>query len=222
MISSPISLKNLLGALQKFTLAAVLILPLSGLQAGASNKSGNPYGNGSFFPDSGSFSAIARGTNGFLGVFQVTTSTTNNSTNALTNSGIASVYAGGEQFTGPAFGTISGSTIAVSYIGTYTYNTFLPTVTYTQSTNGAQIPVYSYSPITINDSVNGQFAAKLQNSYPNQTFSGAGQANAIFYSIVSSNISSTNSGAVTTSSTYLLSQTNVTYDNVAQGSRLTQ
>jgi hypothetical protein len=111
----------LLGSL---LLAAALIAP-SSLHAGASNKNGNPYGNSTFFPDSGTFSAIVRSSNGFLGVLEFTTSgaTITNSANS-TNTGIATVYASGFQFVGTAFGATesSSSAIAVTYQGDYIQN----------------------------------------------------------------------------------------------------
>ena len=153
-------------------LAAVsaLLFLSSSLHAGASNKSGNPFGNGTYFPDSGNFSAIVRSSNGFLGVVQFTTQSTNISTNALTNSGIATIYAdysmpgyaqAGEQFVGPAFGTVVGSQIAATYNANYNW----------ASTNGT----------TGVDTVNGQFTGTLFNTYPTQSFSGNnGEAQLIF------------------------------------------
>jgi hypothetical protein len=43
--------------------AGLLILGSASLQAGASNKNGNPFGNGTFFQTTGTFSSVIRGQN---------------------------------------------------------------------------------------------------------------------------------------------------------------
>jgi hypothetical protein len=104
-------------------------IALTDAQAGASNKNGNPFSNGTFFPDNGTFNAIIRSTNNFMAVVTFSTTPTANTTNTNssptfanpTNSGVATIYAGGEQFTGPAYGLVSGSTISATYIGYYGY-----------------------------------------------------------------------------------------------------
>jgi hypothetical protein len=47
----------------KITLAALLFCMIPQVHAGASNKNGNPYGNGTFFQTTGTFSAVVRGEN---------------------------------------------------------------------------------------------------------------------------------------------------------------
>lgn len=47
----------------KLSLAALLLCMIPQLQAGASNKNGSPYGNGTFFQTTGTFSAVVRGEN---------------------------------------------------------------------------------------------------------------------------------------------------------------
>lgn len=175
------------------------------LHAGASNKNGNPFGNGTFFSNSGTFSAIERSSNGFLGVLQFSTFTTNASTNSLTNSGIATVYADGQQFTGPVFGSISGSTIAATYIGYFQYGVLVPTINF--STNGSTNSI-TYSNATISNTINGQFSATLQNSYPNQIFSGQGQ------STVNLNILDPQ--------TLIISNSNKIFNATVSGSRISQ
>lgn len=239
--------------------AAILSSP--NLHAGASNKSGNPYGNSSYFPNGGTYSAICRGPNAFLAGVTFSTSTTNfggtnNSTNA--NSGVSTVYAGGQQYLGTAagFSDPGSGTVAATYIAYFTFsetvgqnsnsvvtNTTTNNVTIPQ-TNTVQeyitnvqvlyttSPVYLYntngvlisqtnliSPYTVPSNpptlvtitnvsntltssivqtyitnvntayqtniytnwVSGQFSAQIQNNYPNQTFSGSGEAYGINY-----------------------------------------
>lgn len=131
-------------------LGIFLTYGLHPLHAGASNKNGNPFGNGSFFPDSGTFSAVVRGDNALIGTVEFSTSASNTSTVSISNSGVAAIYADGQQYVGSAFGVVSGSTIAATYFGTNSIST---------STN----------------TCSGQFTARLQNSYPNQVFNGSGQ-----------------------------------------------
>jgi hypothetical protein len=166
------------------TVMTTALVSLSDLRAGASNKSGNPFGNGTFFSDAGTFSAVVRDTNGFLGTMQIVTSATNSTTNAASNSGVCTVYAGGQQFIGSSFGAINSSaqTIAVTYFGiTTAQNVALPSLTYvtSQAEPGAPvifIPTYGLTNFSLSNNVAGQFTAKLANSYPNQTFSGNGKA----------------------------------------------
>ncbi len=190
-------------------LAAIFFLPASQLQAGASNKSGNPYGNGTFFPDGGSYTAVVRGANGFLGSMQITTSSSTTATNlTATNSGIATIYAYGEQFTGNAFGVVSGSTIAVTYNGYYPLNLYATVETPATLNAPATYDTKVYS---VSNTVSGQFSATLQNSYPNQVFSGTGQANATLYILTN---------AVNNPLVQVVTTINVSYSTDAEGSRL--
>ena len=183
--------------------SALALVP--SLHAGGSNKSGNPFGNGTFFSDSGTFSAIERSSNGFLGVLQFSTSSTNSSINSLTNSGIATIYAEGQQFVGSAFGSVNGSTIAATYLGNYSFGVLVPTVTL--DTNGV-IQSITYSDKTLSNTCSGQFSATLQNSYPTQIFSGQGQTTLVLKDL--------------NPTTLTITTTTKTYNPTVSGSRLTQ
>jgi hypothetical protein len=65
------------------------------LQAGASNRNGNPFGNGTFFQTTGTFSAVVRGPN--LSGTMLFSTGVNNGTNSATNS--------------------TGGTTTISYLG---------------------------------------------------------------------------------------------------------
>jgi len=184
-------------------LTGMTFISISQLQAGASNKSGNPYGNGTFFPNSGTFSAIERSSNGFLGVLQFSTTTTNSSANSVTNNtGIATIYVDGRQFTGSAFGSLNGSMIAATYIGNYSFGVLVPTVTTTtNSTN------FTFSELTLSNTCSGQFLATLKNSYPNQIFSGQGQTTVVLKDL--------------DTNTFNILTTTKTYNPTVSGSRLT-
>ena len=67
-----------------FVLALVCCTSVS--YAGASNKNGNPYGNGSFFPNNGTFNGVLRGPN-LVGITQFSTGT-----NAALNGGPLYIY----------------------------------------------------------------------------------------------------------------------------------
>jgi len=175
------------------------------LHAGASNKSGNPFGNGTFFADSGTFSAIERSSNGFLGVIQFSTSSSNSSVSSLTNTGIATVYADGQQFSGAAFGSVSGSTIAATYIGNYSFGILVPT--YTLDSNGV-ITSVTYSDKILSNTISGQLSATLRNTYPTQSFSGQGQTTIVLKDL--------------NPDTLIISTTSKTYNPTVTGVRLTQ
>lgn len=194
------------------------------LHAGASNKSGSPFGNGTFFSDSGNFSAVLRGENAFLGVCQFTTSATNNN---ATNSGFASIYAGGNQYLGSVIGTINSSaqTITVNYFGNSpTAVTILPSLTADVNINTAGVASFAYTSSTTNfvasNNCVGQFTASLKNSYPLQTFFGSGQA-----TVRSTTITATLVPQAANQSAYYnynpITQTQL-IDNTVSGSRLTQ
>jgi len=138
----------------------LLLLPVlfsqGNLQAGASNKNGSPFSTtGSFYSNTGTFTAILRGSLNFLGAVTFTTSpsassgtNTNSAIPNPTNSGVATIYAAGEQFQGSAWGTVSGSSIAATYIGNYSYqDTAYLSFTYTNvlvSNVNVSTPVTNY------------------------------------------------------------------------------
>lgn len=186
-------------------IALLLVVAAPSLHAGASNKNGNPFGNGTFFSGNQTFSAILRSSNGFLGALQFTTAFSNSTVSSSTNVGVATVYANGEQFIGSAFGVVdpNASQIAVTYNGNTTPQTFsLPTVnnqlssyfggTYITGYDTNGNPVYSdynrtqvqqnfgLTNFSTTNNLSGQFSASLKNSYPVQTFSGQGVANVFF------------------------------------------
>jgi hypothetical protein len=68
------------------TLSLVLFSASGHLHAGASNKSGNPFGNGTFFQTTGTFSAVVRGENLSGTMIFSTGANTNTSTNSATGS----------------------------------------------------------------------------------------------------------------------------------------
>jgi hypothetical protein len=170
------------------TLSLVLFSASGHLHAGASNKSGNPFGNGTFFQNTGTFSAVVRGQNLSGTMIFSTGANTNTSTNSATgsSSGTTTIsYLGGTDsngatapagiYTGNATGTWdpSSGTISGQIWGGYSLS------------GSNSVNVATYDPITgltnygtkyINDAsyMSGNFYGSAQNSYPNQTFTAQG------------------------------------------------
>ena len=97
----------------RFAMAVTLFWLAPHLQAGASNKNGNPYGNGTFFQTTGTFSAVVRGEN-LSGTILFSTGA---STNAVStnSSGSSVIVFQGNTYMGnasgmwnPSSGTIDG------------------------------------------------------------------------------------------------------------------
>jgi hypothetical protein len=183
----------------KFSLIALLtccvLFDPSQLQAGASNKNGNPYGNGTFFPNDGTFSAVVRGEN-LSGTIMFSTGVSTNGANT-NSSGSSVIIYGGNTYMGnvigmwnPSAGTIEGqiwggqrlsgsnsSSIYPEFFNTNYYPVLIPIVS--NNTNTTNTNYYSYEPQGtnyVNDGVymNGSFDGGVANSYPNQTFTASG------------------------------------------------
>jgi len=105
-----------------FFAAAVMttaFVSLSDLRAGASNKNGNPFGNGTFFQTTGTFSAVVRGQN-LSGTMLFSTGANTNSTNSSSGGSTTISYLGSDGaragmyignaagFWNPSSGSISG------------------------------------------------------------------------------------------------------------------
>ncbi len=108
------------GKISPISLLSALALVLTSTQAfaGASNKSGSPFGNGTFFGNDGTFSAVLRGKN-MTGVTQFSTYSSGKITtglNAITNAatadtaanvpGTVTVYLDGVSYAGIASGVL--------------------------------------------------------------------------------------------------------------------
>jgi len=181
----------------------------SDLHAGASNKNGNPFGNGSFFSNTGTFSAVVRGSN-LSGTVYFSTGTDSNSASTNSSSGSSEIVYEGYTYIGnsqaawnPSSSAISGqlnggqllsgtntsqvvSSLPPTIIEKVT-NTIVTNTTvdpFTGATNSSasniittnQVVIGSIGKNTINDALymSGNFLGKVNNSYPNQTFSAYG------------------------------------------------
>lgn len=180
--------------------ALSLLLPVASLWAGASNKNGNPFGNGTFFSNAGTFSAVIRSpgavllttnntnsnaipSGAFLGVVTVTTSTqsyTNTSTNgagasaAPNSSGWATVYTPAFVSGGQSYPSSQWSGPA---FGSIAWNQLAVTYSLQNTVNSVYGTGSNQTPqvlTTTNVNGAGQFTATLYNNYPNQGFNGTG------------------------------------------------
>ena len=134
-------------------LCATACLSLSSVHAGGSNKSGNPFGNGTFFPTSGNFTGVLRGVN-IVGITQFSTSTTN---------------------------TLPAGNILIYDASTGLYNddmlvyaTLDPSA---NSLNALILPITNTALDTVSANIfqgGGSFNASLSTQPPNQTYSGNG------------------------------------------------
>jgi hypothetical protein len=150
-------------SLNSLALIAVGLVSLgtSQVQAGASNKNGNPFGNGTFFQTTGTFSAVIRGQN--LSGTMLFSSGVNTSTNGGTNSSGGSCvisYLGSEDgsvapglYNGnsagmwdPSSGSISGQ-----FWGGYTLSGTNSAVVYPEiyNTNNYPVPINVVSNVVI-------------------------------------------------------------------------
>ena len=95
-------------------LAALIVSIFStNLHAGASNKNGNPFGNGSFFSNTGTFSAVVRGSN-LSGTVYFSTGVDSNATSTNSSSGSSEIVYEGYTYYGNADGSWSPSSSQIS------------------------------------------------------------------------------------------------------------
>jgi hypothetical protein len=138
------------------------------MHAGASNKSGNPFGNGTQFSTAGTFSGVLRGVN-LVGVTQFSTSTTN----TLTGGPLYVYYNDWGLFddTLGVYATLNPSANNLSAV-------ILPSPTNSISVTNTAIP----APNNMSEG-GGAFSASLTTTPPNQTFSGSGQLSTVTNSL---------------------------------------
>lgn len=162
MKSSPRCVITLLAAF------ALILLGSTDLHAGSSNKNGSPYGNGTFFPTSGTFTGVLRGVN-IVGVTQFSTSTNT---------------------------TLTGSTVVIYDASTGLYNDGLGVyATLDPSANSLNALILPTSNSALDPGVSanifqggGSFNASLSTQPPNQTYSG----NGVITQVLSTNFPTTN------------------------------
>jgi hypothetical protein len=121
------------------------------LHAGASNKNGNPYGNGTFFDTTGTFSAVVRGENlsGTI-LFSTGVSTNGSSTNSSGSSVIVfqgNTYMGNSDgMWNPSSGTITGQIWGGQSLSGSNGTTIYPEIF---NTNNYPVPINVVSNVVI-------------------------------------------------------------------------
>lgn len=178
------------------SLAAVLQLISSPEALAFGGAPGGPFSNGSYFPNDGTFSAVVRGEN-LSGTVQFSTTAGSGATGAG-STGVATIFYDGDTFQGNSQGAYNpqASTMTVNFQAdvegqgqnsiivqtpvttTETTNVINPLtgqVTPVQTSNTQFVPTRQYQ---FFDSLylNGAAECKTSNAFPNQKFSGSGEA----------------------------------------------
>ena len=151
---------------------------------------GGPFSNGSYFSNEGTFSAVVRGEN-LTGTLQFSTSS------SVSSTGVASIYYDGDSYLGNSQGASNpvDSTMTVNFQadaegqGQRTIRVQTPVTTFgTSTTNGtvtntSTTTFQTTREILYFDSLylNGVAECKTSNSFPNQKFEGAGEAELQYY-----------------------------------------
>jgi hypothetical protein len=151
---------------------------------------GGPFSNGSYFPNDGTFSAVVRGEN-LSGTVQFSTSSGSSETGAG-STGVSTIFYDGDTFIGNSQGAYNpqASTMTVNFqadVEGQGQNTIIvrtPVTTLgTSTTNGTvtNTSTTTFLPtreILFFDALylNGVAECKTSNAFPNQKFSGSGEA----------------------------------------------
>lgn len=151
---------------------------------------GGPFSNGSYFPNEGTFSAVVRGEN-LSGTVQFSTSS-GSGTSGNGTTGVSTIFFEGDTFLGNSQGAYDpqASTMTVNFQadvqgqGENTINVQTPVTTTGTSTSAGVVTVTSTTTfqdtrvISYFDSlyINGVANCKTSNAFPNQKFSGSGEA----------------------------------------------
>ena len=145
----------------KFSLIAIVAgfacMGSSQLQAGASNKNGNPYGNGTFFQTTGTFSAVVRGQN-LSGTMLFSTGVNTNGGTTNNAGGSTVIVYGGYTYQGNTWGMWDPSSGSVSGVfqggqmlsGTNNTSIYPEIYNTTNTTNDPFGNTYTYFPYPIN------------------------------------------------------------------------
>ena len=147
---------------------------------------GGPFNNGSYFPNDGTFSAVVRGEN-LSGTVQFSTTSGSGGT-GTGSTGISTIYYDGDTYLGNSQGSYNpqASTMEVNFQADVQGQgeqsiSVNKQVTDTSTTNGTTTTTTTTIPfreILYFDSLylNGYAECKTSNAFPNQKFSGSGEA----------------------------------------------
>jgi hypothetical protein len=151
---------------------------------------GGPFSNGSYFPNDGTFSAVVRGEN-LSGTVQFST-TAGSGGNGTGSTGVSTIYYDGDTYLGNSHGSYNpqASTMEVNFQadvqgqGQNSISVQTPVTTFGTSTsngvvtNTSTTTFQTTTQILYFDSLylNGYAECKVANAFPNQKFSGSGEA----------------------------------------------
>ena len=157
---------------------------------------GGPFSNGSYFPNDGTFSAVVRGEN-LTGTIQFSTTAGAGATGAG-STGVSTIFYDGETFLGNSQGSYNpeASTLTVNFqadVEGQGQNTVIvqTPVTTTETTNVINPLTGQVTPVQTSQTefvptreivffdalyLNGVAECKTSNAFPNQKFSGSGEA----------------------------------------------
>jgi hypothetical protein len=151
---------------------------------------GGPFSNGSYFPNDGTFSAVVRGEN-LSGTVQYSTTSGSGETR-VGSTGVSTIYYDGDTYLGNSQGAYNpqASTMAVNFQadvqgqGQNSISVQTPVTTFGTSTsngvvtNTSTTTFQTTTQILYFDSLylNGYAECKVANAFPNQKFSGSGEA----------------------------------------------
>ena len=151
---------------------------------------GGPFSNGSYFPNDGTFSAVVRGEN-LSGTVQYSTTSGSGETR-VGSTGVSTIYYNGDTYLGNSQGAYNpqASTMAVNFQadvqgqGQNSISVQTPVTTFGTSTsngvvtNTSTTTFQTTTQILYFDSLylNGYAECKVANAFPNQKFSGSGEA----------------------------------------------
>jgi hypothetical protein len=172
------------------SLAAILQLTSVTEARAFGGAPGGPFSNGSYFPNDGTFSAVVRGEN-LSGTVQFST-TSGSGGNGTGSTGISTIYYDGDVFLGNSQGAYNpqASTMSVNFQadiegqGQNTITVTSPVTTFGTSTSNGVVTTTSTTTFQNTGQIryfdalylNGVANCKTSNAFPNQKFSGSGEA----------------------------------------------
>ena len=151
---------------------------------------GGPFSNGSYFPNDGTFSAVVRGEN-LSGTVQFST-TSGSGGNGTGSTGVSTIFYDGDTYLGNSQGSYNpqASTMEVNFQasvegqGSQKIEVKAPVTTQGTSTTNGTVTNTSTTTFQTTDQIlyfdslylNGYAECKTTNAFPNQKFSGSGEA----------------------------------------------
>jgi hypothetical protein len=172
------------------SLVAMLQFTLAPEACAFGGAPGGPFSNGSYFPNDGTFSAVVRGEN-LSGTVQFST-TSGSGEKGAGSTGISTIYYDGDTYLGNSQGSYNSqaSTMEVNFQadvqgqGQNSISVQTPVTTFGTSTSNGVVTNTSTTTFQTTKQIiyfdslylNGYAECKASNAFPNQKFSGSGEA----------------------------------------------